>query len=442
MAQSPAKGLQPLDARNLFGGLAGLFVGMGLLKLGNPIVLDDRIEKPADLTGVLYQVWPVQWGYWLLVAVLAAALGTGRWKRPASWWIPGFLAAWLGWQFVAATQTIDASLTAATLKHFCACGACFLIGWLALAEVPSLTLFWVGVLLAFIAVLQIGFTQHFGGLAATRRYIELYVLPTHAYPPDFLKRIQSERIFSTLFYPNSFAAALLLFLPPLLAMIWRWTVTVSTALRFLAVLAVGGSGVACLVWSGSKAGWLLAMIGGGVVFCRMDLKRGLKIGVVAGLCLAGLTGFFVRYQKFFERGATSVSARYDYWRAAIHVVGEHPGLGTGPGTFSKNYARLKSSESEMARLAHNDFLQQACDSGVPGFVAFFGFFGLILTKLYRESKDVEPFFIGLGVFLLLLHSWVDFDLYVPGLAWPVFLLAGWAAGRAPTNRLDKPGVGF
>src|SRR6185503_16088292 len=129
---------------------------------------------------------------------------------------------WLGWQFVSATQTIDATLTEATIKHFAACVMAFYVGLFALSRVERLPGFWLGVLGGFVVVLAIGWEQHFGGLERTRRFF--YEQPDwQGYPPEFLKKISSNRIFSTLVYPNALAGAILLLLPMLLAGLWRWT---------------------------------------------------------------------------------------------------------------------------------------------------------------------------------------------------------------------------
>jgi hypothetical protein len=39
--------------------------------------------------------------------------------------------------------------------------------------------------------------------------------------PEFIKKMNSDRIFSTLFYPNALAGALLLILPVAMAVTWR-----------------------------------------------------------------------------------------------------------------------------------------------------------------------------------------------------------------------------
>jgi len=96
------------------------------------------------------------------------------------------------------------------------------------------------------------------------------------------------------------------------------------------------------------------------------------------------------------------------------------------------YRRLKPPQAEMTRLAHNDYLQQASDSGVLGFVAFSLFVTASLWLLYRRScSDPVRFAVWLALLGLSLHGFVEFNLYVPAIAWPQFFLFGWLWANWP-----------
>jgi O-antigen ligase len=164
--------------------------------------------------------------------------------------------------------------------------------------------------------------------------------------------------------------------------------------------------------------------------------------IVAVLLAGGLAGFYWKYQNYFAKGATSVVARFDYWRAATDTAAANPLLGTGPGTFAKSYAAVKRPESEMARLAHNDYLQQACDSGVPGALAYAGtVVGVLWVSggWLRRRRDLFAYAVWLGVLGWALQGTMEFGLYLPGLGWTAVALLGWLLGR---NEIDtKPGNG-
>ena len=159
---------------------------------------------------------------------------------------------------------------------------------------------------------------------------------------------------------------MLLLLPAALAALWQLRALLTPAARGFLMGLVGIAGLACLYWSGSKGGWLLMLLLGLLALLRLPFSQRLKIALVAGVLLVGLAGFFWKYATFFQKGATSVSARFDYWRAAVQTAKDKPLFGTGPGTFAIAYEKIKRPESEMARLVHNDYLEQASDSGLVG----------------------------------------------------------------------------
>jgi O-antigen ligase len=245
------------------------------------------------------------------------------------------------------------------------------------------------------------------------------------------------------------------------------------------VAVVGIAGFGCLYWSGSKAGWLLMLLLGLVGLLHLPFGKHFKLALIAGVLLLGLGGFFWKYSIFFQKGATSVSARFDYWRAAIQTTAQRPIFGTGPGTFQIAYQRVKRPESEPSRLTHNDYLEQASDSGLPGLLIYGVFIvGALcwgnpkeiqrkseirsprLEGQSSESKAESPvaqarssgsarssdgqrteleicaprqdwttFWVWVGVLGWALQGLVEFGLYIPALAWPAFALLGWLLGR-------------
>src|SRR5207237_8309870 len=110
----------------------------------------------------------------------------------------------------------------------------------------------------------------------------------------------------------------------------------------------------------------------------------------------GLAGFVWKSSGVVPKGATSVSARFDYWRAAIQTSKSHPLFGTGPGTFFIPYSAIKRPESEPSRLVHNDYLEQASDSGIVGLLAYTAFIvgGFVWT--FKKIVHVEPASTPLG----------------------------------------------
>jgi O-antigen ligase len=441
--------------RLIFAGIFGCFLGLSLLKFGNPPIFETLVNAPEDVYGFLLGFpWPISWAYGLLAMVAVLGFCNARLELRAPWWLVALPLIWLVWQIVAGTQSVDAQLTNPTLKHFGACVVCFYLGYFSLVRVPKLWPFWLGLVCGFLLVLTEGWEQRFGGLQQTRAYFFTYLYPKmETVSPEFLKKMSSDRIFSSLFYPNALAGVILLLLPMTLAVVWQARQRLTQpARKFLGiVIAVGALG--CLYWSGSKSGWLLMLCLALITLLRLPWRKSLKVGLVAALLLLGLTGFFLKYAKFFQKGATSVSARFDYWSAAVQTARAHPLFGTGPGTFAIPYHRIKRPESEMARLAHNDYLEQASDSGVPGFALYTIFIAASIVRSFPrrisesgdrrsisqpEAQDQEwlMFSVWLGLVGWSLQGLVEFGLYIPALAWPAFALMGWLIARTPCRNLD------
>jgi len=439
-----------------FPGLLGAFFGFTLLKFGNPPILEKWVEAPGNIYEFfLGTPWPIAWAYMPLAVIsffgLVIAAQKGQTRSSAPHWLIILPVAWLAWQAVATSQSVSPELSWATLKHFVACTVCFYLGFFSLRRVDRLGSFWVGPVCAFLIVLAIGWEQHFGGLEATRKFFFQEIYPKlRTVPPEYLKKISSDRVFSTLFYPNALAGALLLFLPVVCTLIAQARHLFTFPARCLLMGLVGIGALGCLYWSGSKGGWLIMLLIALLALLQLRLAKGLRFGLLAAVMLVGLAGFLLKYASFFQQGATSISARADYWQAAFKTAAEHPWVGTGPGTFLVPYEKIKRPESEITRMVHNDYLEQASDSGWLGFAAYVAFVvtGLVATapvafcKVSSELSNPAranwlTFSVWLGLFGWATQGIFEFGLYIPALAWPTFALFGLVLGRLP-NPIDKP----
>jgi O-antigen ligase len=376
----------------VFALLFGVFLSLALLKFGNPPIMAALVAHPAALLEWLIFPWPIQVAFPLIAAVGIVGLFALRVKTQSPKWLLAAPLVWLVWQFLAATQSVNADLSQLTVAHFVICVLCFYLGMLALNLSGGAPFFWLPILGAFGLMLYGGLEQHFGGLEATRQYFWTYIYPTETnLPPEYLQKMQSNRIFSTVFYPNAFAGALLLLLPPVGTWIWQAKQHFTPGARVFLIAALAGAAAACLYWTGSKGGWLLALTLGLVTLLHQHFSKRLKLALVVGLVVAGLAGFYWKNREYMQRGATSVVARFDYWQAAWQTAVSKPPFGTGPGTFAIAYAAMKKPESEMARLTHNDYLQQASDSGFPGLLSYLTWIGGLLgSQLSALRLDQNP----------------------------------------------------
>jgi len=152
------------------------------------------------------------------------------------------------------------------------------------------------------------------------------------------------------------------------------------------------------------------------------------------LLALGFIAFTIKYADSAARGKRSMEARTIYWQAALQIVRQHPVLGTGPGTFGVANKQFLPANAEWAMMAHNDYLEQASDSGIIGFLAYSALIVGSIAYLYRYRLlktgrfHAARFAVWLGLLGLFLHSGMEFNLYYPALAWPSFFLLGWLWG--------------
>ena len=459
--------------------LTGVWLFTALFLFGNPVILDYLHPPKSVILGGESPSNVLRYLGILAVLGLACVLGFSRLSKPklrlpagVPKWLAWLPAAWLGWQLLSFLQTENQAMSQATVIHFASCLVAFYLGLFVLGRMRLAKLALWGATLGLMLNLADACIEKFGGLEETRNNIiaqiesgkldpetlpakardagktipseiekQIVTLPpgtaakVRQLPIELVKRMYSTRLYGHMFYPNALAGVILLLLPVSLALVLgqgRWRLP-----RAVLALGLAAVGLACLYWSGSKAGWLIAIALLGAWFLHLPVPKKLKLGLAGAAMVLGLAGFAVKYADYFDRGATSVGARFGYWSAAAQTVMKEPLLGTGPGTFQIAYKRHRAPGAEPTRLTHNDYLQQASDSGWPGFALYAAFIGGAAWVLARRRLD-DPLLIAvrLGLLAWALQGFVEFGLYIPALAWPAWLMLGWLLA-SPTNWFDK-----
>ena len=459
--------------------LTGVWLFTALFQFGNPVILDYLHPPKSIILGESSEKKAFPYLGILTVLGLACGLGILLLAKPkirlpngvprSLVWLPS---AWFGWQLLSLLQSENSAMSLATVIHFASCLAAFFLGLFVLGRMRFGKLaLWGGVLGLLLNLADACF-EKFGGLEQTRNSIisqlesgkidakkitskardntgtipqeienQIAKLPkataakVRQLPVELIKRMYSTRLYGHMFYPNTLAGVILLLLPVSLALLLgqrNWLVP-----RYTIALGLAVVGLTCLYWSGSKAGWLIAIILIGAWLMHLPLPKKLKLGLTGAALALGLAGFTMKYADYFDRGATSVSARFGYWRAAMQTAMEKPLFGSGPGTFQLAYKRHRPPGAEPTRLTHNDYLQQASDSGWPGFALYTAFIVVSALVLTRRRMD-EPLQIAarLGLLAWALQGCIEFGLYIPALVWPAWLMLGWLLALPP-NRFDK-----
>ena len=138
--------------------------------------------------------------------------------------------------------------------------------------------------------------------------------------PAILAKFAKGRVNGTLVYPNALAGLILLLLPVSLVLAFTRTKRLRPPIRAAVIALTIFLGGAAFFWTGSKLGWLIALAIGGACLFRLQWPMRLKLATLTGILLIGLVIFAVRFHSYFAAGATSVGARFDYWRAAVETT--------------------------------------------------------------------------------------------------------------------------
>jgi uncharacterized membrane protein (UPF0136 family) len=239
-----------------------------------------------------------------------------------------------------------------------------------------------------------GVYQYFVGMPAVRAEFE--ALPekektlalaqigvnAHASSPElkqFLDRLESTEPPATFGLANSFAGFLvswsIMAIPVLLFFLWKTNAPKQPTRLAKWFFPCGCVIVAlCIVLTKSRAAWVALMVGGMVMcwFARPARKRwalplGL-LGLAATLLAVGVAVGAVDAQVLTE-ARVSMTYRWQYWSATLHMIDDHWFLGVGAGNFQNYYTQYKWPEaSEVIADPHQFLLELWATLGLVPFV--------------------------------------------------------------------------
>lgn len=200
----------------------------------------------------------------------------------------------------------------------------------------------------------------------------------------------------------------------------------------------------------SKGGWVSTI--GAMVFLSLILAMSRQLGqkrlvtIIAVCAAVGIT--VLAATPVVETVSTVTQAhpedtldnRLRIWQGASQLARENLILGTGPNTFAIAYPEYQVPGLPiLSRRAHNDYLQFASEIGIlclPLIVLIlytFFRYGFITLKIPSRQKQGVTLGGMAGVFAILIHSFYDFNLYVPANAILFTVIAAIASGRVPDN---------
>jgi O-antigen ligase len=207
--------------------------------------------------------------------------------------------------------------------------------------------------------------------------------------------------------------------------------------------------VAGLFFSLSRMGIISAVASLAVMASFSGFQRKAGLWVAAGIMACGIIlvlwmgagPALGRFGAISEEYTSADESRWSLWKDTARLIGGHPLLGSGLGTFPVAFTRVQSTFlGQFVNHAHNDYLELASDLGIPAAALFFGSTGTLLARVARKAASSEVSFeraMALGclgsIAAILLHSVADFNLYIPANVFTLSLILGLAASIPAAN---------
>src|ERR1051326_1589152 len=230
------------------------------------------------------------------------------------------------------------------------------------------------------------------------------------------------------------------------------------ALKFCFAVAIALAVVTAQLRTLSRMG-LISLVAAAMIMAllwvpRWHAKNRRRGAMLIAAALAAITALiFMLPPQLVERlaslsvGDFSAGERLRIWRESLALIRDYPVFGCGLGGFETAFARYKDPNLSVADYAHNDYLQYLIELGpLVWSLALFSA-GLIVVRViryasrpHRREKHFVAAAISASLVAILVHSFADYNLYIPANA----LVTAWVAGlatalgyRAGPNVTDK-----
>ena len=150
-----------------------------------------------------------------------------------------------------------------------------------------------------------------------------------------------------------------------------------------------------------------------------------------------------RAQSAFDRGDFSIAMRRIIWADSVDLIRSRPLLGTGPGNFElhlpshrsvarhREWSELMGDRQHIAYRAHNEYLEQAAETGIVGLGVFLWMLGSLIWAggaivRRRAANPARLVVLGCQAAMIgvLVHNLFSFTLQDPTAATHFYLFAG------------------
>jgi O-antigen ligase len=241
------------------------------------------------------------------------------------------------------------------------------------------------------------------------------------------------RISSSFVHPNDFGVYLLVILSVCVGILVFGKTTLKGK---IGIGSAGTLAAVCLYMTKSRGSWLSFIIAF-LILGAMKTKRVLAIFVAVLLVVFTMLPYTAQERVFsiakVETGGTTWE-RLMLWKGTINMIKEHPVLGFGVNTYSRNFPKYKPAEYPDVRYTHNSYLHMASEIGIPGALLFLIFLITVLIFCFVAINQQGPgnlnaLAIGLfaGAAGFAVNSMVDTHLYSVNLSVFFYLLLGYCS---------------
>jgi len=219
------------------------------------------------------------------------------------------------------------------------------------------------------------------------------------------------------------------------AMLWR-------GIWITAALMITGS---ALLFTHSRGGTAATAIGAIVLLAGAvgapSLRSRWRISFVALVALAAAVIFAVNGTGVLTRMASTPDPelRFDIDSGTWRAIGDHFLTGTGFGTFQFVYAPYQPpSVGLFVDLAHNDYLENILELGVPAAAVLYGMLLLLVWRclrgVLRRRRDAIFPCAALGASALVgSHAAVDFSMQMPAVAVTYAVMIGLGVAQSESS---------
>ena len=189
---------------------------------------------------------------------------------------------------------------------------------------------------------------------------------------------------------------------------------------FVAVLA--GLLIAGTLWFGTERfGPERVGLTGFGLRTRVPLVALVALLVFLGFIFLPTDALIHRFADLATSEEVSADTRAQIWRETLGLVEAYPLLGVGLGGYESGFIEYKRvAPLYLVDFAHNDYLQLLAEFGVVGFTLLLLLAGRTLTQAFwvgSVSREIDGRCLGIAAAgslgAIALHSFVDFNLYIP-----------------------------